>query len=568
MFIPTTKEEVQERGWDALDIIIVSGDTYIDSSYNGAAVIGHWLIDNGFRVGIICQPDLLRSKEIERLGEPKLFWSVTAGCVDSMVANYTPTGKRRKDDDFTPGGSNDRRPDRACIAYTNLIKKYFRGRPIVLGGIEASLRRTAHYDAWSDTVRRSILLDSKADIITYGMAELSNLELAQRLRDGQDITGIRGICYISSERPKGYLALPSYERCLDDKDDFIEAFRTFYENCDPANAKGIFQGHGNRFLVQNPPSRLLTTDELDRIHLSDYEDRVHPYYSKDGIVKAVETIKNSITTHRGCYGECSFCAIAVHQGRAVVSRSESSIIKEAERMASRPDFNGILRDVGGPTANMYGIDCTKKSTHGACKDRKCLYPKPCPNLPLNHTRQIALLDKLSSVPGVKKVFVTSGIRHDMVVFDRAAGRKYVDCIVKDHVSGQLKLAPEHVTKSVLELMGKPGPDVLLDFKDMFDESNRLHEKRQFLTYYLMAAHPGCYMDDMRELDEFVHRELMTNPEQVQIFTPTPSTVSTMIYFTRRDYENTKDIKAEHSMQMKQKQKEVIISAPRRKDEKT
>jgi len=565
MFIPTTMEEVRGRKWDALDIIIVSGDTYIDSYYNGAAVIGHWLIDNGFRVGIIAQPDIGSDKDISRLGEPELFWSVTSGCVDSMVANYTPTNKRRKDDDFTPGGLNSRRPDRACIAYTNLIKKYVKGKPIVLGGIEASLRRVAHYDAWTDSVRRSILFDSKADIITYGMAELSNLELAKRLRDGTNIDDIRGICRIGSDIPKGYLSMPSYEECFENKDDFITAFKIFNENCDPINAKGLVQEHGKRYLIQLPPQKAVTVEELDRIHSLDYENRVHPFYLKMGNVKATETIKNSITTHRGCYGECSFCAISVHQGRAVISRSEDSIIKEAIAIASKEGFNGIINDVGGPTANMYGIECPTKAAVGGCKDRKCLFPRPCPKLRIDHSRQLNLLEKLIEIPNVKKIHITSGIRHDMILADLVNGKKYVDTIVKNHVSGQLKIAPEHTSKEILELMGKPSPDTLLKFKNMFDESNKEQGKKQFLTYYFMAAHPGCYMKDMEDLNDFIHRELKTNPEQVQIFTPTPSTVSTMMYHTRRNYENTKDLKSEHSMQMKQKQKDVILTSKRKND---
>lgn len=560
MFIPTTPEEVANRGWKALDIILVSGDTYVDSTYNGSALIGHVLMDAGFRVGIICQPKI-DSDDIARLGEPELFWSVSSGCVDSMVANYTPTKKRRKDDDFTPGGINDRRPDRACIAYTNLIKKHFKGKPIALGGIEASLRRVAHYDMWSENVRRSILFDAKADIITYGMAERANLELAACLRDGRDWKDIRGICYISSQTPKGFIGMPSYEKCAENaerKDAFINAFHVFYENQDPVDARGIFQAHGDRFLIHNPPARPLESDELDHVYSLDYEDAVHPFYLKDGPVKAMDTISNSITTHRGCYGECSFCAIAVHQGRRVVSRSEDSIYAEAKRMASRPNFNGIIRDVGGPTANMYGIDCAKKKDHGACKDKKCLYPKPCPYLQIDHSRQINLLRRISNIPGVRHVFVTSGIRYDMVVADKTKGPAYVDRLVAEHVSGQLKIAPEHCTKNVLSLMGKPGCGPLLEFKRMFDESNQRQGKKQFLTYYFIAAHPGCYMKDMEELDSFIHRELKTNPEQVQIFTPTPSTLSTMIYYTRRDYENTTNIKCEHSMQMKQKQKEVIV----------
>ena len=564
MFIPTTQEEIKKRGWKDLDIIIVSGDTYIDSSYNGAAVIGHWLIHHGFKVGMIAQPDISSEKDITRLGEPALFWSVGAGCVDSMVANYTPTNKRRKDDDFTPGGINDRRPDRACIQYTNLIKKYAKGKPIVLGGIEASLRRVAHYDAWADEVRRSILFDSKADLITYGMAELSNLELAERMRSGSDTSDVRGTCRIGKEPAKGFIGMPSYEKCVENKDDFIKAFRIFYDNNDPINAKGIFQKHGDRHLIQNPPSRPLTVEELDLVHSLDYEDAVHPFYLKDGPVKAMETIKNSITSHRGCYGECSFCSIPIHQGRAVISRSERSIILEAKRITSRPDFNGIIYDVGGPTANMYGIECSVKLTKGACKDKKCLFPRPCSYLPIDHSKQMSLLKKISEIDGVKKVMVTSGIRYDMVVSDTRYGAKYVDQIVGNHVSGQLKVAPEHTVPHVLELMNKPGPDVLLKFKKMFDESNAKQGKNQFLTYYLMAAHPGCYQEDMEELNRFVHRELKTNPEQVQIFTPTPSTVSTLMYHTRRDLDNTKNLKSEHSMQMKQKQKDALLD-PEGKD---
>ena len=558
MFIPTTPEEVKKKGWKGLDVIIVSGDTYIDSYYNGASVIGHWLIGHGFRTGIISQPDAESERDIARLGEPELFWSITAGSVDSMVANYTPTNKRRKDDDFTPGGVNNRRPDRACIAYTNLIKKHVKGRPIVLGGIEASLRRVAHYDAWSDSVRRSILFDSKADLITYGMAELSNLELANRIRDGKDISDIKGICRIGKEPPKDHIRMPPYEKCAENKDDFIKAFRIFYENNDPVASRGICQKHGDRYLVQNPPSRVLTTEELDRVYSFDYENAVHPHYLKDGDVKAMETIKNSITSHRGCYGECSFCAISVHQGRVVTSRSEESILSEAKRIASGPGFNGIIYDVGGPTANMYGIECSKKLAKGACKDKKCLYPKPCSYLSVDHSRQISLLKKISAIPGVRKVMIASGIRYDMVVSDHIRGKEYVDQVVGNHVSGQLKIAPEHVVPHVLELMCKPGPDVLIKFKKMFDDSNAKQEKSQFLTYYLMAAHPGCYQEDMEELDRFVHRELKTNPEQIQIFTPTPSTVSTMMYHTRRDYGNTKNLKSEHSMQMKQKQKDALL----------
>jgi len=554
MFIPATEKEMKERGWDSLDIILVSGDAYIDSSYNGTAVIGHWLIDNGFRVGVIPQPSL-DNDDIEHLGRPELFWGVSGGCVDSMVANYTATKKFRKEDDFTPGGVNDRRPDRACIAYTNLIRKHFKNSFIALGGIEASLRRVAHYDLWSDSVRRSILFDAKADVITYGMAELSNLTLAQCLRDKKEWIDIPGICYASSIKRSGYTDIPSYEKCKEDRDEFIKAFNIFYRSND-RRSNGIVQKHGERFLVQNPPQRI-DPETLDRIYGMDFENRVHPMHSKYGKVRATDTIKQSITTHRGCYGECNFCAIAVHQGRTVISRSEDSVVREAERMASAKGFNGIIYDVGGPTANMYGIECPKKMESGECKNKRCMFPKICDSMPVDHSPQIRLLNRIENIDGVKKVFVSSGIRYDLVLADDN-GKEYIDKIVKDNVSGQLKIAPEHVSEEVLHLMGKPGRNVLLKFKEEFEDSNKKFGKDQYLTYYFMAAHPGCYERHMEDLDKFIHSRLKTNPEQVQIFTPTPSTVSTMMYYTRRDQENTKDIKAEHSMQMKLKQKQILM----------
>ena len=559
MFIPTTKEEMRKRGWDSLDVILVSGDTYIDSSFNGTALIGHWLIENGFRVGIICQPGIDSDEDIGRLGEPELFWSVSAGCVDSMVANYTPTLKFRKDDDFTPGGRNDRRPDRACIAYTNLIKRYHKGKPIVLGGVEASLRRIVHYDFWSDSLRRSILFDAKADIITYGMAERSNLMLAQCLKEGRDWKDIDGICYIGNEVPEGHLELPSFEDCQSFADSFITAFNTFYENSDHITAKGLVQKHGNRYLVQNRPSKILSQEEMDRIYELDFEDAVHPYYLKQGPVKSMETIRNSVTAVRGCYGECNFCSIALMQGRTVTSRSEGSILREVERIASRKGFNGIINDVGGPTANMYGFECAKKLSKGACRDKRCLYPRPCSSLPIDHSKQIHLLESIRKVPGVKKVNIASGIRYDMIVHDPIHGKQYLEDMCRYHVSGQMKIAPEHICDDVLKQMGKPGRDVLLRFKTMFDEINERLGKDQFLTYYLIAAHPGCTEQHMRELSTFCRERLKTNPEQVQIFTPTPSSISTLMYYSRKSWQGRKDIKAEHSMQMKQRQKDIVLN---------
>ena len=558
MFIPVTPKDLKERGWDGLDIILVSGDTYADTSYNGSAVIGHWLIDNGYKVGMIAQPDTASDADITALGRPRLFWGVSAGCVDSMVANYSATKKRRKEDDFTPGGVNDRRPDRACIAYSNLIRKYFKGSMIVLGGIEASLRRMAHYDMWSSAVRRSILFDAKADAITYGMAEMSNLGIADAMNNGTEWRDVRGICYASPEKKEGYEIIPSFESVSENASAFINAFRTFYDNNDPLTAKGLMQKHGDRYLIHNPPSHHLSSDTLDKIYESDYEGRVHPHYLKRGAVRSMETIKQSVTTHRGCYGECNFCAIAVHQGRTVISRSEDSVVREVRRIAGKKGFNGIIYDVGGPTANMYGIECIKKCQVGPCKDKRCIYPRICEKLPADHGRQISLLERLMNIDNVKKVFVTSGIRYDMILSDTRNGERYLDHIIRNNISGQMKIAPEHISGDVLELMGKPGAKELLRFKKMFDDCNKKHGKEQFLTYYLIAAHPGFYDRHMEELRAFVTKELKIDPEQVQIFTPTPSTFSTMMYHTRRDINDTRNIKAEHSMQMKQRQKEILL----------
>ena len=556
MFVPTTPEEVRARGWDALDVILVSGDTYTDNAYNGTALIGHWLMDRGLRVGIIAQPDVSSGEDISRLGQPELFWSVSAGCVDSMVANYTPTRKFRKEDDFTPGGVNDRRPDRATIAYTNLIKKHAKGRPIFLAGIEASLRRVAHYDFWSDSVRRSVLFDAKADGVIYGMAELATLEVARRMREGLDWRDVRGVCHASSGTPDGYLEMPSFEDCRDDRDAFMRAFRMFRENSDPVTARNLVQRHGDRYLVHNRPQRPLTTPELDSLYGSDFEDAVHPFYAKDGRVRAMDTVRNSITTHRGCYGDCSFCSIAIHQGTTVVSRSEESIVSEAERIASRPGFNGVIQDVGGPTANMYGIECRIKEAKGRCTDRRCLGSRPCPRLPIDHSRQMDLLRRISSIDGVRHVFVNSGIRYDMIVADRAHGQDYLDLIVADHVSGQMKVAPEHVSDDVLRLMGKPGRRTLEEFRGMFAQSVARCGRDEYLTYYFMAAHPGCTEDDMRELSSYCRNVLHIRPEQVQVFTPTPSSYSTAMYRTSKDIRG-RDVRVERSIQKRQRQKEIV-----------
>jgi uncharacterized radical SAM protein YgiQ len=570
VFIPTTLEEVRQLGWNGLDVVIVSGDTYIDSSYIGTAVIGRVLLEAGYRVGIIAQPDIQTNKDIAGLGEPELFWGVTSGSVDSMVANYTALGKRRKSDDLTPGGLNTRRPDRAVIVYTNLIRRYFKQTvPIVLGGIEASLRRISHYDAWSDSVRRSILVDSKADILVYGMAERSIIELAEKLKHKENIDSVRGICYISKKAPEpssyfqgSDIQLPDHEVVAKNKDELARMFTTFYHNADPIRGKRLYQRQDTRYLVQNPPQFPLSTAEIDNIYEMPFARDVHPFYGKDGHVKALDTIRFSLTTHRGCYGECRFCAITVHQGRFVISRSKASVLREAASFNTFADFKGVISDVGGPTANMYGFECEIKKNNGACPDKSCLFPGPCKHLPVNHSRQIRLLKSLQNLDGIRKVFVGSGIRYDLILKDRKFGTPYLEELIRNHVSGQFKIAPEHVQEQVLNLMGKPGPDCLGGFLGLFDRINRKHRKKVFLTYYLMAAHPGCTHADMRQLREFAIKTLRLLPEQVQIFTPSPSTFSTLMYCTGKNPFTGKKIFVEKKTAGKQKQKDLITKSHR------
>lgn len=539
--------------------MLVSGDSYIDSPFIGAAVIGKALAQAGFKVGIIAQPDLNTPDDITRLGKPRLFWGVTGGCVDSMVANYTASRKKRRTDDYTPGGVNDRRPDRAVIAYSNLIRRHFKNTvPIVLGGIEASLRRVTHYDFWSNALRRPILFDAKATYLLYGMAESSVVELANCLHSGGDPTSLRGLSYISNHAPEGYLQLPAHEEAAADKMAFIELFHMFYQNNDPVSASGLCQRVGDRMLVQNPPAPYPDQAGMDAIHAQPYELDQHPYYARQGAVRALETIRFAISTHRGCYGECNFCAIAVHEGRTVRWRSEQSILAEAERIAAHPDFKGYIQDVGGPTANMYGFECAKKLKLGSCPDRRCLYPEICPALKIDHSRQVSLLRKIRKIPGVKKAFVASGIRYDMVLKDKAHGREYLKEIVDFHVSGQLKVAPEHTDDAVLRRMGKPGARSLLEFKQMFDELNREAGRNQFLTYYLIAAYPGCSDAEMRQLRQFAGEKLHIHPEQVQIFTPTPSTYGSLMYYTEMDPFTLEPLFIEKDPVRKERQKQIVV----------
>lgn len=560
MFLPTTQQEVTALGWSKLDVILITGDTYIDSPYSGIAMIGKVLLDAGFKVAVIAQPDTQSDADIRRLGEPTLFWGVSSGTVDSMVANYTATLRKRHSDDFTPGGVNNRRPDRAVLVYANLIRRYFKNTtPIVLGGIEASLRRITHYDYWTDKLRAPILFDAKADYLLYGMGERSVVELATALATGDDPHEIRGLGYLAHDLPEDALPLPSYEECQADKEAFIRMFRLFYDNNDAITAKRLAQAKADRYYIQNPPQMPLSQEEMDRVYALQFERRQHPYYEAQGPVKALETIQFSIPTHRGCYGECNFCAIAVHEGRTVSSRSETSILDEASQLTRFPGFKGIIQDLGGPTANMYAIECVKKQKLGACADKRCLFPDICPVLKIDHNRQTQLLKKVRQIPGIKRVFVGSGVRYDMVLADKQHGFNYLQEVVQHHTSGQMKIAPEHADAKVLALMGKPAVKSLLQFKEAFDRLSKEAGKNQFLTYYFIAAYPGCSEREMKKLHDYTSQALHLNPEQVQVFTPTPSTYASVMYYTEQDPFTGQPIFVEKNLSQKQKQKDLVTS---------
>ena len=563
-FLPTTKEEMKQRGWDELDVVLITGDAYIDSPFMGIAVVGRILEDIGLRVGIIGQPDVNSDIDIKRMGEPKLFWGVSGGSIDSMVSNYTATKKFRNSDDYTPGGQNNKRPDRATLVYTNLIRRYFKNTvPIVLGGIEASLRRLTHYDYWTNKLRKPILFDTKADYMVYGMGEQAIIDLGNYLKEGKDPRTIRGLCYISKEAPKeeSFLEIPSHQACLDDKEKYIDLFKAFYDNNDPIYSKGLYQEVDGRYLIQNPPSRHMEENEMDKIASFPYQRDAHPYNTKDGKVKCLETIKFSIMTHHGCWGECNFCAIAAHQGRTIRTRSEKNILAEAKHFTTMKDFKGIISDVGGPTANMYGYECVKKVNLGTCiENKRCVDAhRLCRTMKVDHSRNIKLLKDIRAVPGIKKAFVASGVRYDLITADKKHGYEYLKEMVNHHISGQMKVAPEHTNDEVLHHMGKPGKQTLIDFKAMYDKLNKESGKQQFLTYYLIAAHPGCEEKHMHELKQFTTHELKMNPEQAQVFTPTPGTYSAVMYYTELDPFTKKKIFVEKDQRRKEKQKEIVVA---------
>ncbi|HEY9190553.1 MAG TPA: YgiQ family radical SAM protein [Sulfurovum sp.] len=558
-FLPTTREEMDALGWKQCDVILVSGDAYIDSPFIGVAVVGRMLEKLGYKVGIIGQPDVKSDKDIKRLGEPRLYWGVSGGSIDSMVANYTATKKFRNSDDYTPGGKNTKRPDRAVLVYTNLIRQNFKNTvPVVLGGIEASLRRVTHYDYWTNKLRKPILFDSKADILIYGMGEQAIRDLTQALDQGKEWKDIRGVCYISKEPVEHYHQLPSHQECLDEKEKYIDLFDLFYDNNDPIAAKGLCQKVDTRYSIQNPPCDYLSEPEMDEVSALPFTRELHPYHRPEGKVKCLETIKFSIMTHQGCWGECNFCAIGVHQGRTIRTRSEGSIVKEANQFKEYKDFKGIISDLGGPTANMYGYECNKKLKLGTCDHQRCVDSRHlCSSMKPDHTRVIGMMKQVRNIEGIKKAFVASGIRYDLINEDKRKGYSYLKELVEHHISGQMKVAPEHTQQHVLDLMGKPGKQTLIDFKHLYDKLNKDMGKKQYLTYYLIAAHPGCEEKDMHELKRFTTEELKMNPEQAQIFTPTPGTYSAVMYYTEMDPVTRKKIFVEKDIHRKEKQKAIV-----------
>ncbi len=544
-FLPVSRKDMEKRGWTQCDFVYVCGDAYVDHSSFGQAIISRILELNGYKVGIISQPDWKNKESITILGEPRLGFLVSAGNMDSMVNHYTVSKKRRSMDAYTPGGVIGKRPDYATIVYCNLIRQTYKKTPIIIGGIEASLRRLAHYDYWSDKVKRSILLDSGADIISYGMGEHSIVEIADALNSGidvKDITFIRGTVYKAKSLEHlydEYIMLPSYDEICSDKRTYAESFYKQYCNTDPFVAKHLVEKYKEKeYVIQNPPSYPLTQQEFDDVYAMPYMNAWHPSYDALGGVPAFAEIKFSLTSNRGCFGGCSFCALTFHQGRIVQARSHESLIEEAKQMTEQPDFKGYIYDVGGPTANFRRPSCDKQLTKGVCTNKQCLFPKPCANLKADHSDYVALLRKLRNLPKVKKVFVRSGIRFDYVLADK--DDTFMEELCKYHISGQLRVAPEHITGNVLRLMGKPENSVYEAFLKKYTDINKRLGKEQYAIPYLMSSHPGSTLEDAIALAEYI-RDLGYMPEQVQDFYPTPSTISTTMYYTGLDPRDMKPV---------------------------
>ncbi len=562
-FLPISKADMQQRGWTQADFVFVIGDAYVDHSSFGPAIISRVLEAHGYKVAIISQPDWRSEESIATFGEPRLGFLVCAGNMDSMVNHYTVNKKKRSTDAYTPGGKAGKRPDYATIVYCNLIRKKYKKIPILIGGIEASLRRLAHYDYWSDKLKHSILMDSGANILMYGMGELAVVEIADALNSGiavEDITFVKGTVYRAKdvtdviETQQG-ICLPDFEVLQKDRLEYAKSFLTQYENTDFATAKPLIEKYGEkRYIVQNPPMRPLSTQEFDDVYELPYMNTYHPSYEKEGGVPAIAEIKFSLTSNRGCFGGCSFCALTFHQGRIVQVRSHNSLLKEAEQMTKEPDFKGYIHDVGGPTANFRRPACDKQLTHGVCTGKQCLYPKPCKNMVVDHRDYVELLRKLRNLKGVKKVFIRSGIRFDYMLADK--DDLFLRELCKHHISGQLRVAPEHVTDHVLDLMGKPRSEVYAAFTKQFEKVNKQLGLNQYLVPYLISSHPGSTLKDAIALAESI-RDMGYMPEQVQDFYPTPSTISTCMYYAGVDPRTMKKVNITSNPHEKAMQRALI-----------
>ena len=555
-------EDMKKRGWTQADFVFVIGDAYVDHPSFGPAIISRLLERYGYKVCMIAQPDWKNDKSIDVFGRPRLGFLVCGGNMDSMVNHYSVSKKRRQKDAYSPGGQMGLRPDYATTVYCNLIRRTYKDVPIIIGGIEASLRRMAHSDYWSDKLKHSILVDSSADILSYGMGEHSMIEIAEALDSGidvKDITFVRGTCYRTKDIsgvPEDSIILPDYDSLSKDRLEYARSFYTQYINTDPYSAKTLVEGYGNRgYVVQNPPAYPLTQMEMDDVYDLPYMNNYHPIYEEAGGIPAISEIKFSLTSNRGCFGGCSFCALTFHQGRIIQTRSHESLIKEAERMTHDPDFKGYIHDVGGPTANFRHKSCAKQDKYGVCTNKQCLFPEPCRNLKVDHKDYVELLRKLEAVPGVKKVFIRSGIRFDYVMAD--SNDEFLKELCEKHISGQLRVAPEHVSDNVLRMMGKPQNSVYEKFIDRYKRVNAKTGKQQYVVPYLMSSHPGSTLKEAVELAEYV-RDIGYMPEQVQDFYPTPSTISTCMYYTGVDPRTMKPVYVPHNPHEKAMQKALMM----------
>ena len=560
-FLPVSKEDMQERGWWWYDFLLVTGDAYVDHPSFGPAVIARVLEADGYRVAVLAQPDWHSAADFLAFGRPRLGVLIGAGNLDSMVAHYTAAKKRRSEDFYSPGKKAGKRPDRATIVYANRAREAFGSEvPIIIGGLEASLRRFAHYDYWDDKVRRSILFDSGADLLVYGMAEEAEREIARRLKKKipvSEMHDIRGTAFIAaspSECAFESVSVPSYAEVRENKRLYADATRIEYREHDPVRGKAIIQEHDGRYLIVNPPMTPLETKELDRVAELPYVRTYHPMYEAEGGVPAIEEVRFSVIHNRGCFGGCNFCALAFHQGRMVTSRSHESVIREVTELTKLPDFKGYINDVGGPSANFRHHSCKKQAKFGMCPDKRCLAPTPCPNLDADHSDYLALLRKLRSIPGVKKVFVRSGIRYDYMLEDK--NDDFFTELVRYHISGQLKVAPEHCIDGVLDYMGKPHIEVYERFMDKYRRLNDRYSKEQYVVPYLMSSHPGSTLGDAVALAEYLNKK-GRQPEQVQDFYPTPGTVSTCMYYTEIDPMTMKQVYVAKSFHEKAMQRALL-----------